>query len=388
MASHRFQYGLVLFFTGLFYIFFRGYLSHYVFWLAVSLPLFSLLCSLPAMVGTKVELSFSAPKAEKGQPLTLCIEVKTPFFLPGGRVRLFLLAQNTLTGEKKQEVLFLTACPGGQAVEHSLVSQQCGQLLCRLEEVRVYDYLGLFSFRKRQKNKSMVQAFCFPKSVPLSLSFLPSPPPLDSLEERYSPVKSGNDPSEVFGLREYRQGDRLSRIHWKLSEKEEKLLVKEMSLPLSSRFLFLLDLSGSGTQTDCLLEAFASLANFLTAQEISFWVWYQGTGSPDLREITESGLLSRLWQDILSAGPRPSRQALLSCQTLLPTGISHAILLCPTFRPEDLAQLSALLPDVLLTLLIPKPKKDLESALQHSVQGEILPLLPEALRGSLEKLIL
>lgn len=388
MASHRFQYGLILFFTGLFYIFFRGYLSHYVFWLTVSLPFFSLLCSLPAMAGTKVGLSLSDAKSEKGKPLTLRAEAKTPFFLPGGRVKLCLSAQNTLTGEKERESLLLTACPSGQVLEHSLVSRRCGQLLCRLEEVRVYDYLGLFSFRKGRKNRSTAQAFCFPKAVPLSLSFRPAPPLLESREERYSPVKPGHDPSEVFGLREYRQGDRLARIHWKLSEKENKLLVKEMSLPLSSRFLLLLDLSGSAPQTDCLLDALASLAGFLAGQQLSFWAWYRGSGLPDIREVTEAGQLSGLWRDILSAGPRPSQQALLSPQVPLPTGISHAILLCPAPHSEDLARLSALLPEARLTLLVPQDFEERERPLQQNSQAELLPLLPEALGSSLEKLIL
>ena len=35
--------------------------------------------------------------------------------------------------------------------------------------------------------------------------------------DSYSTIKGGDDPSEVFAIREYREGDRLQRIHWKLS---------------------------------------------------------------------------------------------------------------------------------------------------------------------------
>ena len=56
MAKNRLEYALILLCTALFYICFVGYLSFYVFMLTLILPLFSLLCSLPAMLGVRAEL--------------------------------------------------------------------------------------------------------------------------------------------------------------------------------------------------------------------------------------------------------------------------------------------------------------------------------------------
>ena len=81
---------------------------------------------------------------------------------------------------------------------------------------------------------------------------LPVPVPCGGSLEHRNPIsedgentildKSGDDPSEVFDIREYRQGDRLSRIHWKMTAKEEELMVKEYSRPLGGEGILCLDL--------------------------------------------------------------------------------------------------------------------------------------------------
>ena len=50
--------------------------------------------------------------------------------------------------------------------------------------------------------------------------------------DRFSTYKKGDDPSEIFDIREYADGDKIQRIHWKLSSKTGDLMVKEGSLPL------------------------------------------------------------------------------------------------------------------------------------------------------------
>lgn len=49
----------------------------------------------------------------------------------------------------------------------------------------------------------------------------------------YSNYQSGNDRTEVFDVREYKDGDNLRDVHWKLSTKKDKLHIKEFSLPIT-----------------------------------------------------------------------------------------------------------------------------------------------------------
>lgn len=58
----------------------------------------------------------------------------------------------------------------------------------------------------------------------------------------YDTQKAGDDFSEIFGIREYASGDKIRSIHWKLSAKESKLMVKEGSRPLTRKNLIVVDI--------------------------------------------------------------------------------------------------------------------------------------------------
>ncbi|MDO4860838.1 MAG: DUF58 domain-containing protein, partial [Bacillota bacterium] len=63
--------------------------------------------------------------------------------------------------------------------------------------------------------------------------------------DRYARNRQGNDPGEVRSIKEYAPGDPVKNIHWKLSEKTDKVLVKELSLPVTDDLLLILD-TGAG----------------------------------------------------------------------------------------------------------------------------------------------
>ena len=78
MAKNRLEYALILLCTALFHICFVGYLSFYVFMLTLILPLFSLLCSLPAMLGVRAELHAAVDSTHKGESLPLRQLIRSP----------------------------------------------------------------------------------------------------------------------------------------------------------------------------------------------------------------------------------------------------------------------------------------------------------------------
>lgn len=209
----------------------------------------------------------ACPAPQGGEyPLRLRVWNITPF--SSGRIRVRLSVENTLTGQREQERFTISASPLPQVLEHQLSSRACGQLLCRMERAWVSDYLGLFSLPLLHNLRQEAAAFFWPAVHPLVLELQESSVP-DSEGERYSQTKPGDDPTELFALRDWREGDRLSRIHWKLSQKLGRPLVKELGLPLSDHRLFLLDLNGTGTEADALLDAFASLSSFLAEGEVA-----------------------------------------------------------------------------------------------------------------------
>ena len=60
--------------------------------------------------------------------------------------------------------------------------------------------------------------------------------------DEYFDRENGDDPSEVYQIREYRDMDSLRDVHWKMSAKAEELLVKEHGKPKGCVVLIWLNL--------------------------------------------------------------------------------------------------------------------------------------------------
>lgn len=59
--------------------------------------------------------------------------------------------------------------------------------------------------------------------------------------EIYSGERRGDDPSELYQVRPYRAMDSVRDIHWKLTAKENQLMVKEHGFPLGCVILIWID---------------------------------------------------------------------------------------------------------------------------------------------------
>lgn len=99
----------------------------------------------------------------------------------------------------------------------------CGIYRVTCEEIWVYDCFGLFA--KKPTDLPYADILVLPERV--NEQFPIEKETLFSKEDIYSDPNAGQDVSEIKELREYREGDVLSKVHWKLSTKSEELIVKE-----------------------------------------------------------------------------------------------------------------------------------------------------------------
>lgn len=91
----------------------------------------------------------------------------------------------------------------------------------------------------------------------------------------FSKYKRGDDPSEIFDLKNYLPGDKPNRIHWNLSLKQDNLIVRHYSQPVNSSILVALDFNGIASEKnirslDTVSEVFASISFLLIDNEIPF----------------------------------------------------------------------------------------------------------------------
>lgn len=232
-----------------FYIAYQQWMAWLLLMALLWLPIFSLLVSLPAMLTAKFSLGKSA-RITAGSRVTFQARISCRFPLPPHRCR--IRVTRVLTEESW--LLY----PGD-----NLPTDHCGQLVCQPEKIRVYDYLGLF--HRTFRNCGDVQWLVCPTPLPVKMSQYP---------ERYLPQawrpKPGGGFAENHEMRLYRPGDSLNQVHWKLSAKTGKLIIREAMEPVRRRLLLSLDLNGTPEELDRKLGRFLWLGNYLLSRDLSF----------------------------------------------------------------------------------------------------------------------
>lgn len=234
-----------------FHAYYFGWFSWFILVLTVCLPWFSLLVSLPAMV--RVRLYLDAPTdCLRGEPAYVTLRASNGF-LPLPQCRFRLSVCTVMTG---QTLVLKQRAPGHDSWYVPLDTSHCGVLRCTAGKGRVYDYLGLFRLPIRTGNA--VEIMVHPSAVPPE-----NCPNLTHFLARRRQPKPGGGFSEEHELRDYRPGDNLRDIHWKLSVKTDRLIVREAQEPIRGLTLLTLDLTGTADYVDTTLEQLLWLSGWL-----------------------------------------------------------------------------------------------------------------------------
>lgn len=273
MIGRRIAYLVGLCGVVLFLICYTAYLSMFVllFWLAI--PVVSLLLFLPVRRRVSYRLRTKEGTVQRGETAMFWLDLQCNTRLPIGPVRVCWQCENRLTGERFRQVVTFPAERGQQRLALSAAVPYCGQVICTVRQARVCDLLGLFSSScgKRQQESLYV----LPPVEPIALAARPLPEESADGAE-YDPYRPGNDQSEPFGLREYRPGDPVRSIHWKLTEKRDELLVREGSRPLPAGPDLVLELLQAEPRVlDCAVETVLLLSSAFLEQGIRHrMLWY------------------------------------------------------------------------------------------------------------------
>lgn len=150
-----------------------------------------------------------------------------------GRIDMVFECKNRFTGTIVD--FPVTLCPGQHGIERfdvPLDTSCVGLVSITLKKATLVDAIGM--------NLSMI-----PCAFEGSYAVYPAIPQIDAYFGRmaqtessnasYDQNKKGRDESEVFDLREFRRGDAVRTVHWKLSARFDDLVVREASRPVDSR---------------------------------------------------------------------------------------------------------------------------------------------------------
>ncbi|MDR3310618.1 MAG: DUF58 domain-containing protein [Oscillospiraceae bacterium] len=307
-----------------------------VFFAAAVPPLASVLLTIAAARRVSVRLCLPAD-IRKAEPAAAYLEVKNRSAFPLVRVHAETDAENRLTGERRTLSFDCSVPPlGVYRAGFEFGTARCGRFAFKCAEARVYDLFGLFSrgIEVLTDEKRTVLPEMFPVNVRLSGSETPLGDDVLNLNRR------GGDYSEPFQIRDYAEGDGAKQIHWKLSRKLDRYLVRDPSVAIERALLIFWDKSAEPkpAAADALAEAVMSVCLFLAEREIPYSLALGGGENPVLDVTAADDLYGAVHELLVSrqGGGVPELTAMLG-------GRRFPLIACfASAVPERLAELSAL----------------------------------------------
>ena len=349
MGKGRLAYGAWLLFAGLLYFFENNTGTRTILAASIVLPAVSVLCAVCS--AKRITVRLSAPDCCGRGDAAEC-SVQAEGLLPGVVLTAALHGRSRLTGEETRAQISLSRF--SPAVKTALRAAHCGTVALSLSDAAVQDWFGLYR-------------------RPLTLQssrFITIEPPLFSIQialaeresvaadgTRWSSAHAGQDPSETFGFRTYIPGDPIRQIHWKLSQKTDSLMVRELGLPVAEEVLLLLDTSvpaqeDAAEALDAAMTALLSLSRSLTEQGIAHSVGWKNR-EPDelvLRSVQDQQNCSAVRGQLLPAAAAPDTESICDCFHKWSGGIYAHTVVCAPALPRGLSLLRA---DNRVTVLLP-----------------------------------
>lgn len=241
--------------------------------LLLSFLLPALAVFLSFLAARKIEISLKAPpNIQKGLTAPCRIQLKNPTLIPLSRVQINVKFHNQLIDDDHIFPVCLSVMPKREAfADFDLASRYCGQVVCTIDRIGVFDLFGIFPLPKNltATGKTLI----LPETFAPEINLTAASAILDD-SDAYSPYKKGWDVTETFQIRDYVEGDSPKQIHWKLSQKFDQLIVRDPSLPLVRSLLIFWERTVFDAQTepkvlDTLAEVAVSLSQALIENGIS-----------------------------------------------------------------------------------------------------------------------
>lgn len=245
-------------------------------------PWLSLLLSLPAMLSLRA-VPETAERVYLGSAEEVYLRGVCRLPLPPMRGK--LRVTRLMTGERWK-------LKSG----HALPAEHCGGLLIEPLRLRVCDYLGLFALRVKKYGARTVLVLPNPVQTKIPPDF-----------QRYLACawkpKFGGGYAENHELRLYRPGDSLNQVHWKLSAKTGKLILREPMEPVRGLLLLTLDVNGTPEELDRKFGRLLYVGQYMLARALRFEIRALTAAGVETYSVSEPAELQKACEHLLCTAP-------------------------------------------------------------------------------------
>lgn len=236
MAKNRIVYLLLVISMGVFAGAYNSKLTFVLFLGSLLLPFATLLLLIIERLALKLEVAPARVFSQKLQQFAVTVTVRNRFFIPISPMRLtgaFQDGDGNLISDKTMIVSVMPFCKSEFVFNGCLKYR--GEYRLGLREAVIFDLLGIFRFRVRLT--PAVTAVIAPRRLTVGQSNALCSDDYDSARTRMSFFENNT----FSAVREYVEGDPLRYVHWKLSAKQDKLMVRQQEQNLGTNALVITD---------------------------------------------------------------------------------------------------------------------------------------------------
>lgn len=192
----------------------------------VAAPFFSILIFRHVVSQLQFRAYCKTASVDMGNPVLFSVEAKNPSFFPLLKCELTFHTENIFRPNPINQVLNIPLNARKKGVfEIPLEAQLPGMVTFHITKICVSDYLNFVTITLPETCMAQIPVLPAPKEFPPPEKTVSS----EGEDEVEDNSNHGMPSSDIKEIREYRPGDKLQRIHWKLSAKLDDLVVKELS---------------------------------------------------------------------------------------------------------------------------------------------------------------
>lgn len=236
-------------------------------------PLLSLGVAYLSLIFIKADFIEHDMLNEKGTRFEISVDVKNGFILPCVPLELVCDLPDEDTGLVIEKKIFVTLSPFGKAkLTMNCMNRYRGKYRFRIKKILIFDPLRIIHAGK--KADCSLNAVFVPRrlNLPDIFSVLGS-------ENSSAKKRSANDNKEDFShVRDYFPGENVQLIHWKLTAKQDDIMIKQFDSASDRKALILCDFGSASEEHDALLcvdtmiETAAAFAKALLDEKINTFV--------------------------------------------------------------------------------------------------------------------
>lgn len=219
-------YCFLLVFSVVFTQLLRNTASAVFFWFLILVPILSFLLMLIERACVQVYVSSDVTRCEKMTPVVYEIRIINTSPLPIPFAEAVINLPRTDGIRSLHQKLILSLIPFGMHCIKNIVQfRYRGLYEIGVQEIYLYDYLRMFRIRMDVYNYSNVTVLPRRLSIDTAATTAAS-----DIPSAFARMQNTPEQSEQANIRDYRMGDPIKSIHWKLSSKAQDLQVRDFNI--------------------------------------------------------------------------------------------------------------------------------------------------------------